>query len=95
MTKDCIRRNSRKETRSYYTILDTRSSAKENYKVRDGPYIVHLVSPSGAVTIMDAKGDQHVVNGQQLKVFLSLTLCLLNTLTSTPWMVTRIIKAKR
>jgi hypothetical protein len=30
----------------------------------DGPYVVHSVSPSGAVTIMDAKGDQYVVNGQ-------------------------------
>jgi hypothetical protein len=28
------------------------------------------VSPSGSVTIMGAKGDQHVVNGQRLKVFL-------------------------
>jgi hypothetical protein len=35
----------------------------------DGPYVVHSVSPSGAVTIMDAKGDQYVVNGQRLKVF--------------------------
>jgi hypothetical protein len=38
----------------------------------DGPYVVHLVSPSGAVTIMDAKGDQYVMNGQRLKVFLEL-----------------------
>jgi hypothetical protein len=30
----------------------------------DGSYVVHSVSPSGAVTIMDAKGDQYVVNGQ-------------------------------
>ena len=36
----------------------------------DGPYVVHSVSPMGAVTIMDAKGDQYVVNGQRLKVFL-------------------------
>ena len=36
----------------------------------DGPYIVHSVSPTGAVTIMDVKGDQYVVNGQRLKVFL-------------------------
>ena len=36
----------------------------------DGPYVVHSVSPSGAVTIMDVKGDQYVVNGQRLKVFL-------------------------
>ena len=36
----------------------------------DGPYVVHSVSPTGVVTIMDAKGDQYVVNGQRLKVFL-------------------------
>jgi hypothetical protein len=36
----------------------------------DGPYVVHSVSPSGAVTIMDIKGDQYVVNGQRLKAFL-------------------------
>ena len=36
----------------------------------DGPYIIHSVSPTGAVTIMDVKGDQYVVNGQRLKVFL-------------------------
>jgi hypothetical protein len=30
----------------------------------DGPYVVHSISPSGAVTIMDTKGDQYVVNGQ-------------------------------
>ena len=27
----------------------------------DGPYVVHSVSPIGAVTIMDVKGDQYVV----------------------------------
>jgi hypothetical protein len=36
----------------------------------DGLYVVHSVSPSGVVTIMDIKGDQYVVNGQRLKVFL-------------------------
>jgi hypothetical protein len=29
----------------------------------DGLYVVHSVSPSGVVTIMDIKGDQYVVNG--------------------------------
>jgi hypothetical protein len=29
-----------------------------------------LVSPSGAVMIMDIKADQYVFNGQRLKVFL-------------------------
>jgi hypothetical protein len=35
----------------------------------DGPYIVHLVLSNGAVTIMDVKGDQFMVNGQRLKVY--------------------------
>jgi hypothetical protein len=36
----------------------------------DGPYVVQSFSVSGAVTIMDIKGDQYVVNGQRFKVFL-------------------------
>ena len=36
----------------------------------DGPYVVQSVSPTGVVMIMDVKGDQYVVNGQSLKVFL-------------------------
>jgi hypothetical protein len=35
----------------------------------DGPYIVHSVLSNGAVTIMDVKGDQFMVNGQWLKVY--------------------------
>jgi hypothetical protein len=35
----------------------------------DGPYVVHSVLSNGAVTIMDVKGDQLVVNGQQIKVY--------------------------
>jgi hypothetical protein len=35
----------------------------------DGPYVVHSVLSNGAVTIMDIKGDQFVVNGQRLKVY--------------------------
>jgi hypothetical protein len=35
----------------------------------DGPYIVHSVISNGAVTIMDVKGDQFMVNGQRLKVY--------------------------
>jgi hypothetical protein len=35
----------------------------------DGPYIVHLVLSNGAITIMDMKGDQFMVNGQRLKVY--------------------------
>jgi translation elongation factor EF-1alpha len=64
MTKDCIRRNSRKETRSYYTILDTRSSTKENYKANGMDRTSYIQCHHRAVTIMDAKGDQYVVNGQ-------------------------------
>jgi hypothetical protein len=30
----------------------------------DGPYVVHSVLSNGAVTIMDVKGDQFMVNGQ-------------------------------
>jgi tRNA U38,U39,U40 pseudouridine synthase TruA len=35
----------------------------------DGPYVVHSVLSNGAVTIMDVKGDQFMVNGQRLKVY--------------------------
>jgi hypothetical protein len=35
----------------------------------DGPYVVHSVLSNGAVTIMDIKGDQFVVNGQRLKIY--------------------------
>jgi hypothetical protein len=47
----------------------------------DGPYVVHSISPSGVVIIMDIKGDQYVVNGQRLKVFLSPMSCPSTTLT--------------
>jgi hypothetical protein len=35
----------------------------------DRPYIVHSVPSNRAVTIMDVKGDQFMVNGQRLKVY--------------------------
>jgi hypothetical protein len=35
----------------------------------DGTYIVHSVLSIGALTIMDVKGDQFMVNGQRLKVY--------------------------
>jgi soluble cytochrome b562 len=35
----------------------------------DGPYVVHSVLSNRAVTIMDVKGDQFMVNGQRLKVY--------------------------
>jgi hypothetical protein len=38
----------------------------------DGPYVVHSVLSNGAVTIMDVKGDQFMVNGQWLKFYYEL-----------------------
>jgi hypothetical protein len=35
----------------------------------DEPYVVHSVLSNRAVTIMDVKDDQFMVNGQQLKVY--------------------------
>jgi hypothetical protein len=35
----------------------------------DGPYVVHSVLSNGAVTIMDIKSDQFMVNSQRLKVY--------------------------
>jgi hypothetical protein len=38
----------------------------------DRPYVVHSVLSNGAVTLMDVKGDQFMVNGQRLKVYYEL-----------------------
>jgi hypothetical protein len=35
----------------------------------EGPYIVHSVLSNGAVTIINVKGDQFMVNGQRVKVY--------------------------
>jgi hypothetical protein len=35
----------------------------------DGPYVIHSMLSNRAVTIMDVKGDQFMVNGQRLKVY--------------------------
>jgi hypothetical protein len=35
----------------------------------DRPYVVHSVLSNEAVTIMDVKGNQFMVNGQQVKVY--------------------------
>jgi hypothetical protein len=35
----------------------------------DRPYNVHSVLSNGAVTFMDVKGDQSMVNGRQLKIY--------------------------
>jgi hypothetical protein len=51
----------------------------------DGPYVVHSVLSNGAVTIMDVKGDQFMVNGQWLKVTTNPTLCPFTMLMSSPW----------
>jgi hypothetical protein len=40
----------------------------------DEPYIVHSVLSNGAVTIMDVKGDQFMMNGQWLKVYYELNV---------------------
>jgi hypothetical protein len=44
----------------------------------DGPYVVHSVLSNGAVTIMDMKGDQFMVNGQPLKVYFKPDIVLLH-----------------
>jgi hypothetical protein len=69
------KRMHKKESKEGYKVLLYNSRYKVFGKGKlqskwDGPYVVHSVSPSGAVTIMDTKGDQYVVNGQRLKVFL-------------------------
>jgi hypothetical protein len=43
------------------------------------------VLSNGAVTIMDVKGDQFMVNGQRLKVYYEPALCPFTTLMSSPW----------
>jgi hypothetical protein len=35
----------------------------------DEPYVVHSVLSNRAVTIMDVKGEQFMVNGQRIKVY--------------------------
>jgi tRNA U38,U39,U40 pseudouridine synthase TruA len=44
----------------------------------DGPYVVHSVLSNEAVTIMDIKGDQFMVNGQRLKVYYEPDVVLLH-----------------
>jgi hypothetical protein len=51
----------------------------------DRPYVVHSVLSNGAVTIMDIKGNQFMVNGHRLKVYYEPTLCPFTMLTSSPW----------
>jgi hypothetical protein len=47
-----------------------KTSGKEKLQSKwDGPYIVHSMLSNGVVTIMDMKGDQFMVIGQQLKVY--------------------------
>jgi hypothetical protein len=50
----------------------------------DGPYVVHSVLSNGAVTIMDDKGDQFMVNCQQLKVYYEPDV-VPTMLMSSPW----------
>ena len=58
----------------------------------DGPYVVHSVSPTRAVTIMDAKGNQYVVNGQRLKVFLEPDIMPLHYIDIYTWRRNRNVK---
>jgi hypothetical protein len=51
----------------------------------DGPYVVHSVLSNGAVTIMDVKGDQFVVNGQRLKVYYEPDVVPFTMSMSSPW----------
>jgi hypothetical protein len=44
----------------------------------DEPYVVYSVLSNGAVTIMDVKGDQFMVNGQRLKVYYESDVVLLH-----------------
>ena len=67
ITKQGIQRRRQGPTLQFKVQLFGKGKLQSKW---DGPYIVHSVSPTGAVTIMDVKGDQYVVNGQRLKVFL-------------------------
>jgi hypothetical protein len=51
----------------------------------DGPYVVHSVLSNGAVTIMDVKDDQFMVNGQRLKVYYEPDVVPFTILMSSPW----------
>jgi hypothetical protein len=51
----------------------------------DRSYVVHSVLSNGAVTIMDVKGHQFMVNGQRLKVYYKTMLCPFTMLMSSPW----------
>jgi hypothetical protein len=64
----------KKEFKEGYKVLLYNSRFKTFRKGKlqskwDGPYVVHSVLSNGAVTIMDIKGDQFMVNGQRLKVY--------------------------
>jgi hypothetical protein len=64
----------KKEFKEGYKVLlyNLRFKTFGNGKLQskwDGPYIVHSMLSNGAVTIMDGKGDQFMVNGQWFKVY--------------------------
>jgi hypothetical protein len=68
------KRLKKKEFKEGYKVLLYNSRFKTFGKGKfqskwDGPYVVHSVLSNGAVTIMDIKGDQFMVNGQRLKVY--------------------------
>jgi tRNA U38,U39,U40 pseudouridine synthase TruA len=68
------KRLKKKEFKEGYKVLLYNSRFKTFKKGKlqskwDEPYIIHSVLSNGAVTIMDVKGDQFMVNGQRLKVY--------------------------
>jgi hypothetical protein len=69
-------------------LYNSRFKTFENGKLQnkwDGPYIVHSVLFNEAVTIMDVKGDQFMVNGNDLWFITNPTLCPFTILMSSSW----------
>jgi hypothetical protein len=52
-----------------YNLMFKTFGKGELQSMWDGPYVVHSVLSNRAVTIMDVKGDQFMVNGQWLTVY--------------------------
>ena len=67
-TTESNRKNSRRETKSYYLTPESSSSVKVSYIANGKDH-----SPSsthGTITIQDNDGNTFKVNGQRLKLFL-------------------------
>jgi hypothetical protein len=70
MTKGLKKKEFKKEGK--VLLYNSRFKTFGNGKLQskwNGPYIVHSVLSNGAVTNMDVKGDQFMVNGQWHKVY--------------------------